>query len=302
MPQLWISHSVLLRECLITGYIVAKSPLRVGVGREAPLGSPVDLAVLRVRFADGRSSPVIPGSSLKGVFRSTAIQLARAKNLRVCSGLSCGTCMDSEYSAGESLLERIESLLRKGLVSEALEEFDKSACLLCKIFGAPSFAGHVVVSDAYPIDENGNVLETLTGIRAGIAINRRTGATYPGALYHVEYVEPGSRFRFSIYSTNLPNYALGLLAKILRLMNQGWVRIGGFKSRGFGEVGVERLSFSARGPFIRESKLEALDERDEEVDLKDLAESSNGWLVCREGKAWDCLAKLEEVWDRAKLG
>lgn len=298
----WISHSVLLRECLLTGYIVAKSPLRVGVGKEAPLGSPVDLAVLRVRL-NGRSVPYIPGSSLKGVFRSAAIQLARAKGLRVCSGLSRGTCMDAEYAAGETLLEHIESLLREGLTSEALRDFSERACLLCKIFGAPSFSGHVSFSDAYPVNESGEVLEVLTGVRAGIAIDRRTGAAYPGALYHVEYVEPGSRFRFSILSTNLPNYAIGLLAKVLRMVHQGWVRLGGFKTRGFGEVSVEDLRFAARGVTVDVEglKLLKLDDFDEDVDLSGLAGKSEGWLRCEGGKAWECLARFEGVWERAKL-
>ncbi len=300
MVQHWVSHSKLLREHLLTGYILAKSPIRIGAGREAPLGSPVDLAVIRIKLND-KLVPYIPGSSIKGVFRNVAIQLAKAKGLDVCSGLSKETCMDKKYTADETLLDHIQSLLRDGLNIEALDTFNKEACLLCKIFGAPSFSGHVDFSDAYPIDEHGNVLDISTGVRTGIAINRRTGATYPGALYHVEYVEPGSKFKFMIHSTNLPNYAIGLLAKILRMIHQGWIRIGGFKTRGFGEVSIENLRFIVKGMKIEDLKLPALDEYDEIVDLRNLAEKSGDKLECSDSKAWECLAKFEEVWERAKL-
>lgn len=298
----WTSHSLLLREVSLKGWLVNVGPLRVGSGRETLLGSPVDLAVLRVKIG-GRSAPYIPGSSLKGVFRTAATQLARMKGLPVCSGLSRETCMDYEYAelGGETLLGFIQDLLRNRETSKAIETFHGKACLLCKIFGAPSFTGHVVFEDAYPVNESGEVVEVQTGVRAGIAINRRTGSVHGRALYQVEYVEPGARFRFAIRATNLPNYALGLLARVLRMMNDGWVKVGGFKTRGFGEVRVEGLSFSARGVTVRGGKLLAVDGFDEEVDLSGIAEARDGWLTAPQDRAWSVLERLEGVWDRAKL-
>lgn len=300
---IWSSHAMLLREVLLEGYLVNRGPLRIGVGREPPLGSAVDLAVIRVNLG-GKLVPYIPGSSLKGVFRSVAVQLARLKGLSVCTGLSGETCMDWEFPefGGVSLLSKIQEMLRGGESSEAIKLFHEKACLLCKVFGSLSFTGHGEFSDAYPIGERGELLEVPVGVRTGIAINRRTGAVYRGALYQVEYVEPGARFRFSIRATNLPNYALGLLAKTLRMLNEGWVRVGGFKTRGFGEVALEGLRFAARGVTVQGSKMLAVDERDEEVDLADAASVAQGWLSASGDNAWKALAKLEVVWDRAKLG
>ncbi|RLI75665.1 CRISPR-associated RAMP protein, partial [Archaeoglobales archaeon] len=132
------------------------------------------------------------------------------------------------------------------------------------------------------------------------AIDRRTGAVYRGALYQVEFVEPGARFRFFIRATNLPNYSIGLLAKILRMINEGWVRLGGFKTRGFGKVKVENLSLKVRGE-IDGYNLKAIDEFDEQVNLKNIADYSNGWLSALGGSAWNALKLFEEVWDRANL-
>ena len=276
----------------IKGYIVTESPLRVGSGKESPFDSTVDLAVIRIRLKN-KSVPYIPGSSIKGVFRSVATSLAIDKGLKVCSGLSKQTCMDT------GLLENIQDLLRRGDSKKAIEEFHEKTCLMCKLFGAPSFSGHVSFSDAYPI-EDGEILDVPVGVKTGIAIDRRTGAVYRGALYQVEFVEPGAKFLFSINATNLPNYSIGLLAKTLRLLNEGWVRIGGFKTKGFGRVRVENLSFRVRGSadgYI----LKALDEFDRDVDLKDIAEMSDGWLLASEESARNALKLFEEVWNRADL-
>jgi CRISPR-associated RAMP protein (TIGR02581 family) len=293
---------VIIREVVFEGYLVAESPLRIGVGREPPLGSAVDLAVLRMNL-NGKLVPYIPGSSLKGVFRSTAIQLANRKGLTVCSGLSKGTCMDLRYPEfdGKTLLDKIQEEIRNRNYRRAIELFHEKACLLCKVFGAPSFTGHSEFNDSYPINENGEVLDAPVGVRTGIAINRRTGAVHMGALYQVEYVEPGARFRFSIRTTNLPNYALGLLAKILRTVNEGWVRVGGFKTRGFGELRVDGLRFAASGPTVQGSKLLAVDEKDKEVDLSGDISSTQRRLEASGENAWRVLAKLEEVWDSVKL-
>jgi CRISPR-associated RAMP protein (TIGR02581 family) len=308
---------VIIREVVLEGYLVAESPLRIGVGREPPLGSAVDLAVLRINL-NGKLVPYIPGSSLKGVFKSTAIQLVNRKGLTVCSGLSKGTCMDREYTEsrettlldellGEedgkkklTLRSQIQNLIKNGDVRGAIALFHEKACLLCKVFGAPSFTGHVEFNDSYPVNEKGEVQVAPVGIRAGIAINRRTGSVHSGP-YHVEYVEPGARFRFSIRTTNLPNYALGLLAKILRMVNEGWVRVGGFKTRGFGELRVEGLRFTASGPTVQGSKLLAVDEKDKEVDLSGDISSTQRGLEASGENAWRVLAKLEGVWDSVKL-
>ena len=294
----WSTHSVIRREAVFEGYLVAESPLRIGVGREPPLGSAVDLAVLRIKL-DGKLVPYIPGSSLKGVFRSTAVQLANQKGLTVCSGLSKQTCMDHNFDRILTLLEKIQEEMKNGNVANAIRLFHERACLLCKVFGAPSFRGHAEFIDSYPVNEDGDVQDVPVGVRTGIAINRRTGAV--DQLYQVEYVESGARFRFSIGTTNLPNYALGLLAKVMRMLNDGWVRIGGFKTRGFGEVRVEGLRFTASGPTVQGTKLLAVDEKDSELDLAGRVSSTLRELEASGDKAWEVLAELEGVWDRVEF-
>ncbi len=295
---LWISHSYFLREVEIEAFLVNLAPLRVGAGREPPLESSVDLAVLRIPIG-GKSVPYIPGSSLKGVFRSVSTQFSRMKGLQVCNGLPGDTCMDYKFTdlGDETLLKHVQELLKEGDKVGALKIFNEKACLMCKIFGAPSFSSHVEFSDAYPVNDKGEVVEVPVGVRTGVAINRRTGAAQRGALYEVEYVEPGARFRFKLKSTNLPNYALGVLAKTLRMLDEGLVRIGGFKTRGFGLVKIENPVFLARGLTVKENKLLPVEEGDIEVDLSGLATTAGGWLRAENESAWKVLERLESVWD-----
>jgi CRISPR-associated RAMP protein (TIGR02581 family) len=295
----WTSSSILLRETLIQGYITNIEPLRIGVGKEAPLESLVDLAVLRINYR-GRTIPVIPGSSLKGTFRSTATAILRSLQLKACSGLSKETCMDAEipdHPYQRSLGEAIESRLRIGKTSEAMELFYKNACLLCKIFGAPSYSSKITFSDAYPLGEDGEVLPFSFNTRTGIAIDRNSGAVLRGALYTVEFIEPGAKFRFLMTSRNLPNYALGLVSTIIRMMNSGEVKIGGFKTRGFGAVKIDKLSFKVKDyPRSEEAVLKPLDDRDQRVELTGLVRMEDGWLAAEDEDAWVILKKLEDAW------
>lgn len=295
----WVSHSIMLRETVIDGYIVNVEPLRIGAGREPPLEALTDLAVLRVRYG-GIDLPYIPGSSLKGVFRSYATLLARHSGLKACTGLPKETCGDLEKVDDKKLNDYIDHLMRSGRSEDALKTFYEKACLMCKIFGSARYMSKASFSDAYPIDENGNVIEVKIGVRTGIAIDRRTGAVQPGALYRVEFVEPGAKFKFSMRCRNLPNYALGLLSLVLRRINEGLVKVGGFKSRGFGAIKVESLRFKSRD-FVKEQSLVMAvlePESDPEVDLSEIAKIENGWIVAEEDGAWKVLDKLVGAWDR----
>lgn len=291
----WTSHRILYRRFSFEAEVENTSPLRIGSGREPPLGSTVDLAVIRIN-RNGRDEPYIPGSSLKGVFRTVGEATAKAeKGLDVCSGLSRSTCMDKKQGEEAPLGELVERKLRNNLVEDAVKLFYRNACLMCKIFGAPSFGAHIVFGDAYVQDGYS------FGARTGIAIDRRTGAVFPRALYTVEYVEPGAIFKFDIRGTNLPNYALGLLAKILKMIDRGEVRVGGFKTRGFGELRLRSLRIwiqDLRHPGRTE--LEPLDEKDGKLDLTGLVDVRNG-LIYAEEKWREVLGKMEEVWNHASL-
>lgn len=314
----WLSHATILRETVFEGFIVNVEPLRIGSGRGLSLEAITDLAILRISYG-GISVPYIPGSSLKGVFRSCAMLLAKHGGLDVCTGLSKETCGEVKKIGDKNLNELIAERM-KSSSKDAMGIFYKNACLMCKIFGSTSYMGNVFFSDAYPIDENGQITSVRTGVRIGVAIDRRTGAAYvsatrevkkggkgkkisrAGSLYKVELVEPGARFRFKIFCRNLPTYAIGLLSLVLKRINEGIIKVGGFKSRGFGAVKIEGLRFKNRDFMTKQSQTMASlePEVDVEIDLTGVTDVRDGWLVSEGKNAWEVLDKLIEAWDTCR--
>jgi CRISPR-associated RAMP protein (TIGR02581 family) len=260
----WYSHPVLYRVLALNISILNEGPLRVGAGRGAPL-SPTDLPVITIRLPDG-DFPYIPGSSLKGTFRSTAEYISTSLGVRVCQAGACNSMFldeDRRIRYGD----RLDELLREGKEKDVLELLSRY-CLICKLFGSSSFSSHIHFEDAYPIDG------VSRGIKAGIAINRRSGAVQRGALYQVEFVNPGHKFKGSIVMKNVPNYGFGLLAMVLDYLNEGIARLGGFKSRGFGKVRItvetiegKTLEDGIYRPLSEIKRLFALDKHDKDVDF-----------------------------------
>ncbi|MGQ9690650.1 MAG: RAMP superfamily CRISPR-associated protein [Thermoproteota archaeon] len=151
----------------IEGELVNETPLRIGVGREPPLGAPVDLAVYRVNGV-----PCIPGSSLKGIFRSLTESLA------ISIGISVHSPWDSK---------KIEQ-----------EAKDLDFCPVCGIFGSTEIASHIRVYDAYPKDRASH-----TFIKTGISIDREFGSVRPGALFMEECVVPNTIWFFKMDVLNI---------------------------------------------------------------------------------------------------
>lgn len=282
----WFGLHKLVRRVVFEGTITNIEPLRVGAGRAAATFEPVDLVVVKITTADGKSIPYIPGSSLKGVFRSYVVKLMRSAELAVCGGVPGDTCLKGdEFEELEKHRASYESLVEN--IANALP---KPICLACLMFGSPGLASHIRFYDSYPTDGY------RLGYRTMVAIDRRTGTAKPRALFSVEYVEPGAKFSFRVEFVNLPNYAIGVVAESLLDMHMGLLKIGGLKTRGFGWVKIENLKvygYDYRGGAELKDSIPALDPLD--VDVK-VVESS--WLETLKNfaNAWrGALQKLRKV-------
>lgn len=190
----------------VSGVLINETPLRVGVGREPPLGAPVDLAVYRVNEV-----PCIPGSSLKGVLRSTFEALAASK----------GKSVHNPWD-----FKRAES-----------EAKNEDFCVVCGTFGSTEIASHVRVYDAYPI---GNA-KTFT--KYGIGIDREFGSVRSGSLFVEEFVEPNVEWKFRMDIINIKVFPepdrgderANLLRELLNMLKQG-TQVGARKSVGCGLI------------------------------------------------------------------
>lgn len=276
MKNSWFTHNILLRELRIKFVCKTLSPLRIGTSKNKSIFSPIDLQVLRINI-DGKEVPYIPGSSLKGIFRSTTESIVSSNNLNTCFGGRCSEDIDQE---GRKRDKRLQDAIKTGNIDEIINILNEY-CLVCKLFGSNTYASHIRFNDAYPNNYS-------IGVKTGVAINRRSGAVKQRALYTVEFVNPNSEFEGEIVLFNTPNYAIGLVAKIIDYINNGFVKLGGFKTRGFGRVKMdikEVTGITYEEDTLKDLSigiLSSLDVKDEDLSYKNPME---------------ILDKSKEIWD-----
>jgi len=292
----WLRSDITYRTAIFEALIIAEEPLRIGKGREElPLGAS-DLPVIRIKeVSRGIETPYIPGSSLKGVYRSASEQISKQYNVKPepCSGLANNNCMAKNKQVYNKILEYIK---KDGNEDTALQMFEEVACIICKLFGTQSYKSKIHFNDAYPFTDA--EITVSTGTKIGIAIDRTTGAAARGALYNVEYVSPGSKFNLRIIMYNLPNYALGLITQVTNMIDEGYIKLGGFKSRGFGKVRIDsqRMTIIHNSPYSGNDKtLKPLDGKDSEIIVSPTATDDNRLFFQKE-RLIELSNKLWEAW------
>ena len=196
---------------IIEGTLVNTTPIRIGVGEQPPLETTVDLAVYRVN-----GIPCIPGSSLKGVFRSFIESLA----------MSLGYAIHDPWDD----------------VKIKQEAKTMKFCPICCIFGSTEIASHVRIYDAFPT----TVAQTF--LKTSVSIDREFGGARPGLLFTEELVNPGTRWNFRMDVINIeifphPNRddprAVLIRALINTLTSLG-LNVGARKTVGYGLIKLEK--------------------------------------------------------------
>src|SRR5882724_2962471 len=201
--------------------ITATSPLLIKSGGLSPDPSLPDMQFVRTLKAPEGEVIYIPGPSLKGVFRAHVEKVLRTVKGNPPEG-ACDPFADE--SACGKRLERSEI--------EDSAAIYRSSCRACKLFGNTKLRGRIAFFDAYPI---GTV---QTEVRHSVAISRLSQSAVAGALFDFEVAVSG-HFQTKVVIENFEAWQLGLLALTMRDINEGMVKIGFGKNRGFGEVSVE---------------------------------------------------------------
>lgn len=221
-------YNKFVNRTIIKGTIENKVPIYIGKGNEGFDPTEVDSPVLK----DYEGKPIIPGSSLKGVLRSTVERILNNEifknQWRVCDILSQDNCcLPNNNKDG-----KINELKAKFKNDEELaEEIYKSCCDVCKLFGGHNFAGKLQIKDMKFKGEHANF-----GWRDGVGIDRDTGAATDKAKYNYEIVEAGSQFEFYMIAENLEETQEKLLKLIIKLLEDGEISVGGKTSRGLGQI------------------------------------------------------------------
>jgi len=236
----------LINEAVLTVQLKACGPLLIRSSEANSLDPALpDMSFVRA-FHNGVKTVYLPGSSIKGVFRSRYEQVMRALGQRVCDTFDSPkniTC-NKKLSGGGKV--------------DGKERY-KKCCEACKLFGCLSLGGRLSFADAYPVGE------WKVGVRHGVGIDRITGASFHGALFDIETLESGV-FAVECRMTNFHLYQLRTVIWILEDIHEGLVTFGMGGSRGNGQMRIENSDdvellyrkYSDKAPSLEGEEIDVL--------------------------------------------
>ncbi|WP_376796464.1 CRISPR-associated RAMP protein Csx7 [Thermogemmatispora sp.] len=228
----------LVNEARFRLRITTTGPLLVRSG--IPTVSGPDMTPV-LTFRNGRQEPFLPGSSLKGVFRSHVEKIVASLRPRVVCYPFTGDEKEEANleerrrtyrdSCGESFNREVrnDDQRRRQLEARTDEVYARS-CPVCRLFGSTWFIGRLSIGDAYLV--SGLFRER----RDGVGIDRLTGGAAHGAKFELEVISEGVTFESTIHLRNFEIWQLGMLFVVLQDLEDGLIRIGSGRSRGLGWV------------------------------------------------------------------
>ncbi|MBM3241089.1 hypothetical protein FJZ31_32800 [Candidatus Poribacteria bacterium] len=188
---------------------------------------------LVIRYGGPEEPPVIPGSSVKGVVRSTVeAMLHQAEgDGKICVPMACAP-KDRDRNP----------ILPPGRKKDCGEEVDRrrnprggleNACSTCQMFGNTGLKGKVNFHDAMPDPEKG----VATISRTHVALTRDTGTAASQALMNMETVPSGVKFEGSVALVNPDPWMVGAIIHVLHLLPS--LGVGAKKTSGYGQLEVK---------------------------------------------------------------
>ncbi len=261
----------LVNEAFFTLSITATGPVLIKSGR-ATISGPDMTPVLT--FRNGEQEVFLPGSSLKGVFRSHSEKVICSLKQRVVCYPFSGS-EDKEVDLTErrkdyrdscgavfNQLSKESEQLRKKLEDETDYVYANS-CPACRLYGSTAFIGRISIGDAYLAPNS----KMITEQRDGVGIDRLTGGASHGAKFELEVVSTGAIFETDIHLRNFEIWQLGMLFVVLQDLADELIRIGSGRSRGLGKVTAkisDQGSNGRPGGFVT-SSMRGNNEPDEEL-------------------------------------
>lgn len=193
-------------------------------------------------WRDGIETVYLPGSSLRGALRSHCEKIIRGFQPTVGAGQ--GAC---DPSAKDSSCSS-----RLGGHNQVMDNPYGESCYACQLFGNTILAGRLLISDAFPTNDEPLTLRD----RTSVGIHRVTRAPRTGALFQAEVQERGG-FATTIYLRNFTLAQLALLGLALRDLateDQGW-EFGRYTLHG----DVSSVEFRMPTLLLEQNELKRLD-------------------------------------------
>ncbi|WP_298490575.1 RAMP superfamily CRISPR-associated protein [uncultured Chloroflexus sp.] len=239
-------HKTRYNALNLTLHLSPKGPLLIKVGGLSADPTLPDMPFVRTYHPEKGETIYIPGSSLKGVVRGFVEKALRT--IDSCPDRpgpayhndwkwSCATFEAKKEEREDRAKWNCPQFLAELLKEKQTQERDlfsweiyANSCGACRIFGHTRLKGRASFTDLLPVDE------VKTEIRYGVAISRLSHAVAHGP-FEMEVAVSGT-FQGHLVLENFEIWQLGLLALAMESMNQGLVKVGFGKNRGFGEVTV----------------------------------------------------------------
>ncbi len=188
----------------------------------------------RVDGADGKSYWRLPGSSLRGVLRAWISRLARRAGKRVDDSVECyqaegGPAAGHDLAWGRGVNPQERKERRQALRNERVRVVTIVNCPIMDLFGSSYSRGRIHVSDGLAAAETGHVQA-----RAHVAVDRVTGGANEGFFFENTVLTPTPRLRFpvTILIEDPTEEEARWLAKAIRAVDRGLIRVGSSKSSG----------------------------------------------------------------------
>ncbi len=229
----------LVNEAYLHLHITTTGPLLVKSGYPTVIGA--DMTPV-LTYRNGRDEVYLPGSSLKGVFRSHIEKVINSIKPRVACDLFSQSGNARDVSA--QIKQADASHFYRSCCAKEVSKDDPSykiyakSCPTCRLFGSTSFAGRIFIDDAYLHDEADEMkeLKDLIEHRDGVAIDRLTGGASGSAKFDLNVVTIATTFGTTIRLRNFEIWQLGMLFVVLQDMEDELIRVGSGRSRGLGKV------------------------------------------------------------------
>lgn len=232
-------------KAIVQGQLQFTTAMRIGGPTDQY--STTDSAVLRTPGGQ----PFIPGSSMKGVFRSTVERFVAGLGGNIWSCLlEDDRCPGTQGRAQQELYRQRNEHGRSD--EEIAAKAAVQLCDTCKLFGSPFFASKILFDDLHLADGEFGIIER----RDGVGIDRDSGRAADKRKFDFEATAPGQRFTVRITLENANDMDRALTAIGLAEFMSGNVRMGGYSSRGLGackleEVSIYAVDFQSADPRVR---------------------------------------------------
>jgi|YNPNPStandDraft_1061719.scaffolds.fasta_scaffold11776_2 CRISPR-associated protein Csm3 len=205
---------------------IARSSLAIHAGKETAFEA-TESPVVKIG-----GKPVIPGSSLKGVLRSTLEAILAQTGVEVCV----------PDAAIPNTVERGKEAAYAQSIGRKSACRTDHPCPVCQIFGTTAgrqgLSGRALFLDAKVLGE-----ATLTE-RTHVAITRDTRSQAGGKLMSSEAVDAGAKFAGTIRLINPEPWQVGAILRALETMQ--YLGVGSKKTAGYGELDVRVIEILAR--------------------------------------------------------